>query len=244
MEEQSKQHVQIPDPQKEHKDLKPIDYLIYANIRRHMNKNTKLAWPSLETISQESQCSIPTVRTSITRLKKDGLIDVIKRTGQSTMYKFKDLLKDFERFTPEFLDNPDITPEEKAYLIGLHSQSYKNQDYAVTTYSNKELAENLNMSVRNIQRYNKSLQEKEIMTEIATSWNDEAGFNLPAKAIDMHKIGQAILYINKRVDNHEDRITNLERMLEMALKENRSLKKENDLLKNSKDVDYEKEYKF
>lgn len=60
----------------------------------------------------------------------------------------------------------------------------------------------------------------------------------------MHKIGQAILYINKRVDNHEDRITNLERMLEMALKENRSLKKENDLLKNSKDVDYEKEYKF
>ena len=177
-------------------------------------------------------------------MKKDGLIDVIKRSGQSTMYKFKDLLKDFERFTPAFLDNPDITPEEKAYLIGLHSQSFKNEDFAITTYSNKQLADNLNMSIRNVQRYNKSLQEKEIMTEIATSLNDEAGFNIPAKAIDMHKIGQAILYINKRVDNHEDRITNLEKMLEMALKENKSLKKENELLRNSKEIKYKKEYKF
>ena len=80
------------------------------------------------------------------------------------------------------------------------------------------------------------------MTEIATSLKDEAGFNLPAKAVDMHKIGQAILYINKRVDNHEDRITNLEKMLEMALKENKTLKKENELLKTAKDADFKKEY--
>lgn len=158
------------------------------------------------------------------------------------MYKFKELLKNFERFTPEFLDNKDITPEEKAYLIGLHSQSYKNEDYAVTTYSNQELANALNINIRNIQRYNKSLQEKEIMTEISTAIKDDAGFNVPAKAINMHKIGQAILYINKRVDNHEDRITNLEKMLEIALNENRLLKKENTLLKvckEGKQVTYE-----
>lgn len=222
--EKSQQHVQVPDPVKEKKDLKPIDYLVYANIRRYMNKDTKTCWPSLTTIAKDCQCSIPTVRTSIKRLHKEGLIDIIKRAGQSDMYRFKELLKNFERFTPEFLDNADITPEEKAYLIGLHSQAYKNEDYAVTTYSNQELADNLNISLRNIQRYNKSLQEKEIMTEIATSVKDSAGFNVPAKAIDMHKIGQAILYINQRVDNHEDRITNLEKMLDLALKENKSLK--------------------
>ena len=61
------------------------------------------------------------------------------------------------------------------------------------------------------------------MTEIATSVKDSAGFDVLAKAIDMHKIGQAILYINERVDNHEDRITNLEKMLDLALKENKSL---------------------
>ncbi len=160
------------------------------------------------------------------------------------MYRFKELLKNFERFTPEFLDNKKITPEEKAYLIGLHSQSFKSEDYAVTTYSNQKIANNLNIPLRTVQNYNKSLQEKEIMTEIATSLTDDAGFNIPAKAVDMHKIGQAILYINKRVDNHEDRITNLERMLEMALRENKNLKKENELLKVSKDVNFEKEYEF
>lgn len=233
--EKSQQHVQVPDPVIEHKDLKPIDYLVYANIRRYMNKDTKTCWPSLATIAKDCQCSIPTVRTSIKRLHKEGLVDIIKRTGQSDMYRFKDLLKNFERFTPEFLDNKDITPEEKAYLIGLHSQSYKNEDYAVTTYSNQKLADNLNISLRNIQRYNKSLQEKEIMTEIATTVKDSAGFKVAAKAVDMHKIGQAILYINKRVDDHEDRITNLEKMLELALKENKNLKKENSLLKTAKE---------
>lgn len=233
--EKSQQHVQVPDPVIEHKDLKPIDYLVYANIRRYMNKDTKTCWPSLTTIAKDCQCSIPTVRTSIKRLHKEGLVDIIKRTGQSDMYRFKDLLKNFERFTPEFLDNKDITPEEKAYLIGLHSQSYKNEDYAVTTYSNQKLADNLNISLRNIQRYNKSLQEKEIMTEIATTVKDSAGFKVAAKAVDMHKIGQAILYINKRVDDHEDRITNLEKMLELALKENKNLKKENSLLKTAKE---------
>ena len=160
------------------------------------------------------------------------------------MYQFKELLKNFERFTPEFLDNKEITPEEKAYLIGLHSQSYKNEDYAVTTYSNQEIATNLNIPLRTVQNYNKSLQEKQIMTEIATALTDDAGFNVPAKAVDMHKIGQAILYINKRVDNHEDRITSLEKMLELALKENNSLKRENELLKTAKEVEYRKEYDF
>ena len=238
--EHSQQHVQVPDPIQEYKNLKPIDYLVYANIRRYMNKETKTCYPSLDTIAKDCQCSIPTIRTSIKRLQKEGLIDIIKRNGQSTMYKFKELLKNFERFTPEFLDNTKISPEEKAYLIGLHSQSYKNEDYAITTYSNKELSQNLNIPERTIRYYNKSLQEKEIMTEIATSIKDEAGFNVPAKAVDMHKIGQAILFINKRVDNHEDRIANLEKMLELALKENNSLKKENDLLKIAKEVIPEK----
>lgn len=242
--EQSKQHVQVPDPKEEDSELKPIDYLVYANIRRYMNKDTHTCWPSISTIASKCNCSEPIVRASISKLKKEKLFKVIKRPGQSSMYEFDDLSENFERFTPAFLDNPNITTEEKAYLIGLHSKSYKSEDYAITTYSNKEIASALNLNVRSVQRYNKSLQEKEIMTEIATSIKDDAGFNVPAKAIDMHKIGQAILYINERVDNHEDRISNLEKMLELALKENKSLKKENELLKSSKEVDYQKEYEF
>lgn len=234
--EQSKQHVQVPDPKEKDSELKPIDYLVYANIRRFMNKDTHTCWPSISTIASKCNCSEPIVRNSISKLKKEKLLEVKKRPGQSTVYEFTELSENFERFTPEFLDNPDITPEEKAYLIGLHSQSFKNEDFAITTYSNKEIADALNLQVRNVQRYNKSLREKEIMQEITTSIKDDAGFNIPAKAIDMHKIGQAILYINQRVDDHEDRISNLEKMLELALRENKSLKKENELLKISKDA--------
>lgn len=39
--QKSQQHVQVPDPIIEKKDLKPIDYLVYANIRRYMNRDTK-----------------------------------------------------------------------------------------------------------------------------------------------------------------------------------------------------------
>jgi len=202
-----------------------------------MNKDTKTCYPSLETIARDSKCSVPTIRLSIQRLQNEGLIDVIKRKGQSTLYRFKELIKNFERFTPEFLDNEDMTPEEKAYLIGLQSQSYKNEDYAVTTFSNAKLSENLNIPERSIRRYNKSLKEKEIMMEIDTQIKDEAGFNVPAKAVDLHKIGQAILFINQRVDDHEDRITRLEKMIELLSKENNSLRKENELLRTSKDVE-------
>jgi len=242
--EESKQHVQVPDPDKSKTKLKPIDYLVYANIRRHMNKETKTCYPSLATIAKESNLSIPTVRSSIARQIDEGLFECVKYPGKSTVYKFKKLLNNFERFTPEFLDDECTTPEEKAYLIGLQSQSYKNEDYAVTTYSNLTLSENLNIPERSIQRYNKSLKEKNIMLEIDTALRDEAGFNIPAKAIDLHKIGQAILFINDKVDDHEDRITRLEKIVEMLTRENSNLKKENDLLKRAKEVPYETDYQF
>lgn len=236
-EQKSKQHVQVPNPKMDKgTQLKPIDYLIYANIRRFMNKETMSCYPSIDTIATVSECNRKTVMTSIKRLEELGFLTTIKRKGASTIYKF-DKLNKFEMFTPEFLDNPDTTPEEKAYLIGLQSQSYKNQDYAVTTYSNTELSEALNIPERSIRRYNKSLKEKDIMMEIATQIKDEAGFNVPAKAVDLHKIGQAILFINQRVDDHEDRITRLEKMIELLSKENNSLRKENELLRTSKDVE-------
>ena len=82
--EESKQHVQVPDPDvKKHSSLKPIDYLVYANIRRYMNKDTKTCYPSLETISKDCDCSIPTVRSSIKRLASEQLFDIINSKTSS-----------------------------------------------------------------------------------------------------------------------------------------------------------------
>lgn len=127
-------------------------------------------------------------------------------------------------FTPEFLDHPDTTPNEKAYLIGLQSQCFKNDQYAMTTYSNKEIAENLNMSEPSVIKYNSSLKSKEIMLELQTCKHDDEGFNKIVKAIDMTRIGQKVLF--EIAVNHEDRLQQLEKLLELALKENKELKKQ------------------
>jgi hypothetical protein len=127
-------------------------------------------------------------------------------------------------FTPEFLDHPDTTPNEKAYLIGLQSQCYKNDQYAMTTYSNKEIAEHLNMSEPSVIKYNSSLKSKDIMLELQTHKHDSEGFNKVVKAIDMARIGQQVLF--EIAVNHEDRIQQLEKTIELLINENKELKKQ------------------
>ena len=232
MEEQSKQHVQVPDPKPTGTNLKPFDYLVYANIRRYMNHETLVCFPSLKTIAEKCDSTIPTIRKSIKHLANEGLFSVTTCAGKPTTYRFEKLLENFERFTPEFLDREDLTADEKAYLIGLQAKSYKTETLAITTYPNSKLANELHMSLSTVQRLNKSLKEKEIMKEIEASVRDEANLPATAKTVDLQKIGQAVLFINERVDNHEVRITQLEKLINMATKENEKLRTENKHLRD------------
>ena len=156
---ENKQHVQVPDPVKKTK-LKPFDKLVYANLRRHMDKDTYECFPTIRRIASECGCTEKRITNSIKRLIEAGDIIKIQRVGRSNLYKFNKLSKNFEMFTNEFLDQKDVTPEEKAYLIGLQSQTYKDGGFAMTSKSNEEIAEALNMSTRSVQQYNKSLKEK------------------------------------------------------------------------------------
>lgn len=217
-------HVQVPDPSG-YKDLKPTDKLIYANIRRFMNKDTYTCYPSMSTIAKKSGVTIQTVQNSIKRLVKFGYIEILKEkhNSKNNIYKFPQLTDNFERFTDEFLDNEIMTPNEKAYLIGLQSQCYKNGDYALTTYSNTAIADTLDISVNSVKKYNSSLTSKEIMTELQTAKFDEDGFNKIIKAIDLAKIGQKVLF--EIAVDHEDRLQQLELLVPKLLKENSDLKK-------------------
>lgn len=218
------QHVQVPDPN-EYKGLKPADRLVYANIRRFMNKDTMTCYPSMSTIAKFCNLTVQTVQNAIKRLVKYGYIEILpeKHNSKNNIYKFKKLEKDFERFTDEFLDNEDLTPNEKAYLIGLQSQCYKDGKYAITSYSNNKIADNLDMSLSSVKRYNTSLKTKEIMQELKTVSFDENGFAKVIKAIDMAKIGQQVLF--EVAINHEDRIQQLEVLVQKLMQENKELNK-------------------
>ncbi len=80
------------------------------------------------------------------------------------------------------------------------------------------------MSLSSVYRNNLSLKTKEVMTELQTVKNDEEGFAKLVKAIDLAKIGQKILF--EVAVNHEDRIQNLERLVETLMRENNMLKKQ------------------
>ena len=227
-----KPHVQVPDPVKETK-LKPFDKLVYANLRKYMNKDTYECFPTIRRIASECGCTEKRVTNSIERLIEAGDIEKTKRIGRSNVYKFNKLSKNFEMFTNDFLDQKDTTPEEKAYLIGLQSQTYKDGGFAMTTKTNEEIADALNISARSVRKYNKSLKEKQIMVEMKTDILDAAGYNRTVKAIDLTRVWQAVLYVNERVDIHEtrlnsqeNRITVLEKMVSKLMQEKTELEKQ------------------
>jgi biotin operon repressor len=216
------QHVQIPHPIAKSK-VKIKDWLVYANIKRYMNKDTRTAFPSIATISEHCQCSENLVRQAIERLSECGYLQVTARKNQTNLYTFPELLEKFEMFTPEFLDDPNVDTNLKAYIIGLQALSFinsENKTQSVCGYSNYEIADKLNISERKVKTYNAELKGKEILTEVSSTAIDEAGFNKSLKIIDLDKVHLAVLYvagkvveIEERQDEFDERLQKIEEAL-------------------------------
>ena len=123
-ENKSKQHVQIHV--KQCSILKPNDLLILANIKRFMNTETKRCMPSMKTISELSGFTQQTIVNSVKRLELVGELIVHRTPNKANEYEFPEN-SNFEMYSFEFLDNPALTRDEKAYLIGFQSCAVKNK---------------------------------------------------------------------------------------------------------------------
>lgn len=97
-------------------EVKAKDQLVYVVIKSFQNKDGTCI-PSLKAISERSGLSIPTIRGSIERLQEKEYLD-IKKIGRCNSYTFSNY-KNFEPFSPEFLNRKDITPTTKAYLVAI-----------------------------------------------------------------------------------------------------------------------------
>lgn len=205
----TKRHVQVPNDMTEQNSyLKPGDILIYATIKRHMNKETKTCYPSLTTISQESGASVNTVKASIQNLVNSKYITVSKK-GRGNLYTF---LKwdEFEPFSYSFLDNKNLTFKEKAYILSAQQYMFKKEDTqdGIITYDNVELSKRLNISPTTISRLNNSLTIKKFLKiNTLSQRNPETGLPIKEKVFHLSKIEQAIVFILK---NHEERIKETE----------------------------------
>lgn len=225
-----KQHVQLPN---EASDLTPKDKLIYLSIKRFMNKNTKIAFPSLKTISEVSGASIPTIRKIISKLEELDYFEVIKQ-GTSQHYKFNEL-KSFEPFSYEFLDKKDISFTAKSYLIATQEFMYKDvEDYGKVSYSDRELSSKIQMPQTTISKCNRELEALGYLTTLKNETRElDTNCKKNTKVYHLTKLGQQIVWAlqnhEERLLNHEDRLSKLEeahKLIEKLLEENQRMREQ------------------
>lgn len=231
MEAINKQHVQLPNDMTVNENLTPQDLLIYVAIKRYMNKDTKEAFPSLQTICTKSGASINTVRKCINNLEAQDYFKIEKR-GRQNYYIFSDYQK-FEPFSYDFLDKEDLTFTEKAYIIASQQYMFKDEKgIGKISYTNSELSEKINMPESTISKCNRSLTTKEYLSIIRCEKHDpETGLAIQEKIFHLDELGQAVIWA---LHNHEQRITKNEKTLDLALKEIAQLKAELAELKGQK----------
>lgn len=220
------------------------DIIVYLFLRSHEDYNTHSTFVSLDTIAKETGISKPTVIKCIKNLILDNYITVEKRNNKSNIYHFVDPGR-FERFSQEFLNNQDLTIEEKGYLAIV--QQYMRRDdgqSGIISMRDSDLSNLTRISERSIQRYNHALEEKGYLTIANSSLPDiieNSGCLRKIKCFDLVAYGQAIAFALK---NHETRISQMEakqretdnQMFTMQ-EELRSLKLEQEILRNqNKDI--------
>ena len=96
-------------------DLDPKDKLIYLAIRRYMNKQTREAFPSYAKITEDTGAAAKTIKKCVDNLVNEGYLET-RKEGKKIIYKFNNK-KQFEPFSYDFLDKPELTFTEKSYIV-------------------------------------------------------------------------------------------------------------------------------
>ena len=234
MEEISKKHSQVPNNMAQD-GISPREQLVYAVLHSYNNPENKV-FPSLNTLAERAQLSIPTIRESLKKLKDSGYIRIEKR-GRKNYYFFEKYIK-FEPFSEEFLNNKKITATTKAYLVAAQQYMFKDEKgVGKISFSNVDLSKQINMPESSIRKCNNELVKENYLTIIKNKSRDiETGCNTDTKIFNLNELGQAIIWVLKnhedRITDNENRIANLEKQVEYLLKENSELKSNNKKLEN------------
>lgn len=145
--------------------LSIMEGLVYISLRYFYRGNSDV-YPSLQRIAELSELSIKTVDKCI-----KGLIDkkyiTRDKKGKKYYYTFLETDEQFEKFSDAFLLNKKLSAREKAYIISITRFMFKNsnEETGDISYTNKEIAEKINVSERMVIELNKSLVEKDILQD-------------------------------------------------------------------------------
>lgn len=154
-----------PHGNEEINKLTIIEGLVYISLRYFYRGNSDV-YPSLQRIADLAELSIKTVDKCIKKLIDKEYITREKK-GKKYFYTFLETDEQFEKFSDAFLLNKKLSAREKAYIISITRFMFKNSEEETgdISYTNKEIAEKINVSERMVMELNKSLVEKEILQD-------------------------------------------------------------------------------
>lgn len=147
-------HTEVPHQLTEAKigetcKLKPGDKIVYAAIRRYMNKDSRECYPSITTICGLLKSGRAKVIAAIDRLCEAGFLQKRRSVsssgsthGTKSFYYFPLTKFDehFEKFTDDFLDM-DLQPNVKEYYMDIQRYLYGcDTGVGRCNYSNAELS--------------------------------------------------------------------------------------------------------
>ena len=196
--------------------LTPQDKLIYLAIRRYMNRETMESFPSYATITKDIGAAAKTIKKSVDNLVNEGYLDT-RRDGKKIIYKFNNK-KQFEPFSWEFLDKPDLTFIEKSYIVAAQQYMFKENEEGKISYKNSELSKLINMTESTISRCNHSLERKGYLE----------GASELVKKFQLRELDQLFIWKFKeqdeRIDKNTEDIAEIKRKLAILIAENEKLK--------------------
>lgn len=163
----------------------------------------------------------------------------------SNEYKFNKTVN-FEGFSDEFINNPDLTPELKGYLAMI----YEYIRWSVWHYRDADLAKLTHLTRRTILTYNNQLQDLGFMVNGRGTMPDvleNGGCKSNVKIYDPRSYGQAVVFVlqsrlndiqdeqRKNIEELTAEIKNLKRQQAISEQRSQKLHDENkELLKTNK----------
>lgn len=225
------QHVQVP-----HGLCKgQIDYQVlglYAYLRRYMNKDTYSTFVSLRTLQGETKLSIPTIQKYLNILEEEDHIKIIKGEKRCNIYVFNKgsslYSKGFEMYTFEFIKNKDIPFKEKCALIAFQERMM-NKDSGRGTISSTplEMLNILNTSFSTYKRIEKDLINNNWITIMKSNVKDsETGCKKNIYTFDLEAIGQAVLFNQKKIAEHDEMLHEMQEEIKRLNHEVKLLQKQ------------------
>ena len=236
------QHVQVPNMDLKANGLDACDPFVYASIKRYMNNETKIAFPSMTTLVTVTGLSKPTITKSIERLENANYIKIIRQFGKANQYQFNDYKK-FECFSYDFLDMKELSAIEKAYLVIAQPHMIDKDSITQTGkihYDQSTFANIMGISVNTLKKIEKHLQELHILSLKATNQKElvlantryipSTGFNLYDRVYSFPAFCNELVF---KIQEHDVKLDKHEAEIHQLQEENLRIRQELEALKSA-----------